>query len=344
MAYAAYMGSLGRTDILSDGPSDSSGTAGTALALRLELYRTMLLVRRFEERVVDLYSRAVIPGIAHVSIGQEAVAVGVCSVLKSDDYITSTHRGHGHCLAKGGRPDRMFAELLGKSDGYCAGRGGSMHIADPATGNLGANAIVGGSLGIAAGAALTAKRLANGRVSVCFFGDGAINEGLFSETLNMAALWDLPVVFVCENNQYGEYTASKHVTSGDMLDRGRAFGLSSVRSDGMNVLSVREAANVAVSKARAGQGPSLLVCDTYRFLGHGMSDPNRPYRTRQEEDEWRERDPIQNLGRDLEADGIDAELLAELDTSVREEIDAGVKFAQDSPLPSAADVSEHVYG
>jgi pyruvate dehydrogenase E1 component alpha subunit len=316
----------------------------TDVALRLGLLRQMLLIRRFEERVVALYRRAEIPGIAHVSIGQEAVPTGVCSVLERTDYITSTHRGHGHCLAKGARPDRMFAELLGKRDGYCGGRGGSMHIADPATGNLGANAIVGGSIAIAAGAALTAKRLGSAAVSVCFFGDGALNEGLFSETANMAAIWRLPVIFVCENNQYGEYTAAQQVTAGDMVERGRVYGINAASVDGMNVLEVRGAAAAAVERARAGEGPSLLVCSTYRYLGHGMSDPNRPYRTRDEEEGWRKRDAIARLQDKLQAGGVTPDRFDELDASVRQEIDEAVQFAQDSPLPTADAVSEHVYG
>src|SRR6059036_4026596 len=190
----------------------------------LHMYQQMVKIREFEEQVNELYMRALMPGLAHLYIGEEGVAVGVCEALRRDDYITSTHRGHGHCLAKGAAPDRMFAELLGKEAGYCKGKGGSMHIADPDTGNLGANAIVGGSAGIATGAAFSAKRLKTDQVAVCFFGDGALGQGLLYEVMNMAALWTLPVVYVCENNLYNEYTHFSEATAGSILDRPRSFG------------------------------------------------------------------------------------------------------------------------
>src|SRR5258708_28890544 len=193
--------------------------------LGVRLYRQMVRIRLFEEQVNELYTRALMPGLAHLYIGEEAVAVGICEALKNTDYVTSTHRGHGHCLAKGATPDRMFAELLGKDAGYCRGKGGSMHIADPATGNLGANAIVGGSAGIATGAALTAKRLGTGQVAVCFFGEGALGQGVLYEVMNLAALWKLPVIYVCENNLYTEYTHYSETTAGDILARGTAFGV-----------------------------------------------------------------------------------------------------------------------
>src|ERR1700687_3954735 len=187
--------------------------------LYLRMYRRMVMIRLFEEQVNELYTRALMPGLAHLYVGEEAVAVGVCEALRADDYITSTHRGHGHCLAKGAAPDRMFAELLGKESGYCRGKGGSMHIADPDTGNLGANAIVGGSAGIATGAALSAKMRGTDQVAACFFGDGALGQGLLYETMNMAALWKLPVIYVCENNLYGEYTSNKETIAGEILAR-----------------------------------------------------------------------------------------------------------------------------
>jgi pyruvate dehydrogenase E1 component alpha subunit len=312
--------------------------------LLAELFREMLLIRRFEERVLDMYGRALIPGISHVSIGQEAVPVGVCSALHRDDYITSTHRGHGHCLAKGARADRMFAELLGKTTGYCGGKGGSMHIADPDTGNLGANAIVGGSFAIATGAALSAQTRGSDQVAVCFFGDGAANQGLFFESMNIASIWSLPVVYVCENNQYGEYTAMTEVTAGELVDRGTALGVPSETVDGMDVEAVRASALVAVAHARAGEGPSLLVCDTYRFDGHGMSDRDRPYRSREEEASWKGRDPIERLaatfrrrfGRDPRDGGV-----AE---AVEAELEAAVEFASSSPYPDPAEVRTHVFG
>src|SRR5438067_939050 len=201
----------------------------------MRMYRRMITIRQFEEQANDLYTRALMPGLAHLYSGEEAIAVGVCEALRPDDYITSTHRGHGHCVAKGAALDRMFAELLGKEAGYCKGKGGSMHIADPDTGNLGANAIVGGSTGIATGAAFSAKRLGNGRVAVCFFGDGALGQGLLYEVMNMASIWKLPVIYVCENNLYNEYTPMQEVTAGDIATRGPAFGLHAVSADGQDV-------------------------------------------------------------------------------------------------------------
>src|SRR5678809_1698644 len=206
--------------------------------LLLRMYRRMVMIRLFEEQVNDLYTRALMPGLAHLYIGEEAIAVGVCEALRSDDYVTSTHRGHGHCLAKGAAIDRMFAELLGKEAGYCKGKGGSMHIADPDTGNLGANAIVGGSMGIATGAAVSAKRLGNGRVAVCFFGEGALGQGVVYEVMNMAALWKLPVIYVCENNMYNEYTHMSETTAGNIELRGPAFGVESHKVDGQDVRAI----------------------------------------------------------------------------------------------------------
>src|SRR5512138_1213597 len=204
----------------------------------LHMYRRMVMIRLFEEQVNDLYTRALMPGLAHLYIGEEAIAVGVCEALRTDDYITSTHRGHGHCLAKGAAPNLMFAELLGKEAGYCKGKGGSMHIADPATGNLGANAIVGGSAGIATGAAYASKYLKQGRVAVCFFGEGALGQGLLYEEFNLAQLWKLPVIFACENNGYNEYTHISESTAGDVVARAQAFGIATETVDGQNVREV----------------------------------------------------------------------------------------------------------
>src|SRR5271156_1477905 len=211
-------------------------------ARELRMYRTMVTIRLFEERVNDLYTRAIMPGLAHLYIGEEAVAVGICEALRADDYITSTHRGHGHCLAKGATPDRMFAELLGKRAGYCKGKGGSMHIADPATGNLGANAIVAGSVGIATGAAFSSRRLGNGRIAVCFFGEGALGQGVLYEVMNLAQLFKLPVIYVCENNLYTEYTHYSETTAGDILMRATAFGVEAVSVDGQDVRAVHSIA------------------------------------------------------------------------------------------------------
>src|SRR5215472_7132490 len=228
----------------------------------LRIYRRMQMIRYFEERVNDLYLRALMPGLTHLYEGEEAVAVGICEALRPDDYITSTHRGHGHCLAKGAKPDRMFAELLGKEAGYCRGKGGSMHIADPDTGNLGANAIVGGSAGIATGAAFAAKRLGNGRVCVCFFGEGALGQGVLYEVMNMAALWKLPVIYVCENNLYNEYTHFADTTAGEILTRATGFGLPTERADGQDVRAVHAAMQPLVDRARQGAGPSFLLANT----------------------------------------------------------------------------------
>src|SRR5216117_3153321 len=214
----------------------------------LRMYKRMLMIRLFEEQVNDLYTRALMPGLAHLYIGEEAVAVGVCEALRQNDYITSTHRGHGHCLAKGASLDRMFAELLGKEAGYCKGKGGSMHIADPDTGNLGANAIVGGSAGIATGAALSAKRLKPGQVAVCFFGEGALGQGLLYEVMNMASLWKLPVIYVCENNLYNVYTHDSETAAGDMLTRATAFGLHALSVEGQDVRAVYQTAKAVVDR------------------------------------------------------------------------------------------------
>src|SRR5437870_10284271 len=222
------------------------------------MYRRMLAIRLFEERVNDLYTRALMPGLAHLYIGEEAVAVGVCEALRTDDYITSTHRGHGHCLAKGATPRLMFAELLGKRAGYCKGKGGSMHIADPDTGNLGANAIVGGSAALAAGAAFSSKFLRQDRVVVCFFGEGALGQGVLYESMNLAQLWTLPVIYLCENNMYCEYTHYSETTAGDIPSRATAFGLASETVDGQDVRAVHAAASKMVERARRGDGPGFL--------------------------------------------------------------------------------------
>jgi pyruvate dehydrogenase E1 component alpha subunit len=311
----------------------------------LDLYRRMLLIREFEEQAQDLYSRTLIPGILHVSIGQEAVPVGVCAALRESDYITSTHRGHGHCLAKGADAGRMFAELFGKLDGYCRGKGGSMHIANRDVGNLGANAIVGGSIPIATGAALSAKLRKTGQVVVCFFGDGALNQGVFFESMNFASIWKLPVIYVCENNQYGEYTPIARVTAGNILLRGEAFEIPSVRADGMDVEGVYDTTREAAESARSGEGPSFIVFETYRFCGHGMSDRDRAYRTREEEQQWQQNcDPVARLRERLiktgqatrtELDGIHDE--------AKREISAGVDFGSRAAYPDPDEVAKHVF-
>jgi len=320
--------------------------AAVPAELAIRMYRQMVRIRLFEEQVNELYTRALMPGLAHLYIGEEAVAVGICEALKNTDYITSTHRGHGHCLAKGAMPDRMFAELLGKEAGYCRGKGGSMHIADPATGNLGANAIVGGSTGIATGAALTAKRLKTDQVSVCFFGEGALGQGVLYEVMNLAALFKLPVVYVCENNLYTEYTHFTETTAGDILTRGTAFGLQVEGVDGQDVRAVHAAAQRLVNRARRGEGPALLLCNTYRYTGHHVGDINREYyRSKQEEQEWKtKRDPIKNMGEWLILQKIaDPAALQKIEGEVRDEMKAAVEFAIAAPYPSPEEVDQDVY-
>jgi TPP-dependent pyruvate/acetoin dehydrogenase alpha subunit len=312
----------------------------------LRMYRQMYRIRLFEEQVNELYTGALMPGLAHLYIGEEAVAVGVCEALRPDDYITSTHRGHGHCVAKGAALDRMFAELLGKKAGYCKGKGGSMHIADPDTGNLGANAIVCGSAGIATGAAFSAKRLGTGQVAVCFFGDGAMGQGLLYEVMNMAALWKLPVVYVCENNLYNEYTHNSETLAGDPMKRGPAFGVPSDQVDGQDVRAVYEAAKRLVERARTGGGPGFLLCDTYRFHGHHVGDISREYyRSKEEEKEWKtNRDPIKILSSWLIEEQIaEGDALSRIEAEVQVEIEKAVQFAKDAPYPGVEEVDDDVY-
>ncbi len=325
---------------------DKAPVAGGEAEKLLEMYRGMLAIRFFEEQVNDLYTRALMPGLAHLYIGEEAIAVGICSALRADDYITSTHRGHGHCLAKGASPDRMFAELLGKESGYCRGKGGSMHIADPETGNLGANAIVAGSTGIATGAAFSAKRLGNGRVSVCFFGEGALGQGVLYEAMNLAQLWKLPVIYVCENNTYNEYTHYSETTAGDILARPKAFGIHAESVDGQDVRAVYSVAQNVVERARKGDGPGFLLCNTYRYRGHHVGDVNREYyRSKKEEQRWMsERDPIKLLGEWLVAENYaSAALLESIAAETQSSIDEAVKFAIAAPYPDLSEVQQNVY-
>jgi TPP-dependent pyruvate/acetoin dehydrogenase alpha subunit len=312
----------------------------------LHMYRRMYSIREFEEHANDLYLRALMPGLTHLYEGEEAVAVGICESLRPDDYITSTHRGHGHCLAKGAKPDRMFAELLGKEAGYCRGKGGSMHIADPATGNLGANAIVGGSAAIATGAAFSAKKLGNGRICVCFFGEGALGQGVLYEAMNMAQLWKLPVVYACENNMYNEYTHYSETTSGDILARPAAFGIPAESVDGQDVRAVHALASQFVERARAGAGPAFMLCNTYRYRGHHVGDINREYyRAKQEEQRWSsERDPINILGDWLIRQKFaDTAQLEKIQSDVKTEMNAAVEFAIAAPYPTIDEAEQDVY-
>lgn len=314
--------------------------------LLLEMYRRMVTIRKFEDAVYDAYSRGIMPGLAHLYSGQEAVAVGACLTLTPHDNITSTHRGHGHLLAKGGDPRRMFAELLGKAAGYNRGKGGSMHIVDMSLGILGANGIVAGGLGIAAGAALSAQVLGDGRISIAFFGDGALNEGLFYETANIASLWNLPLVYILENNQYGEYTACCRSTAGTALARAEAMDIPAQRVDGNDVLAVFHAATWAVGRARANQGPSFIECLTYRLRGHHTGDQGDTYgyRTQAEVEAWRERCPIRRLGGTLLGRGLATQAaLDQIDADIQQEIDDAVAFAKETPYPEATEVFDHVY-
>ena len=315
-------------------------------ALARRLYEQMRRIRTFEERVDELYRGAKMPGLAHLYIGEEAVAVGVCSALREDDYITSTHRGHGHCLAKGASVERMFCELLGKEAGYCRGKGGSMHIADHEHGNLGANAIVGGSAGIATGAAFSAKARGSGQVAVCFFGEGALGQGVLYEVMNMASLWKLPVLYVCENNLYNEYTHYSETTAGDVGARPAAFGLEVEEVDGQDVLAVLDASSRAVERARAGGGPAFLTCRTYRYQGHHVGDVDRRYyRSKAEEEEWRTlRDPLELLATRLAEHGIaDRSERERIDHKVAAEVAAAVESALEAPYPDPSEVDERVY-
>src|SRR3989449_9886473 len=267
-------------------PIETPTTIG--VETQLQLLEAMLRIRAFETAANQLYLSAKMPGLTHLYIGEEAVAVGVCSALCVDDVITSTHRGHGHCIAKGADVRRMFCELLGKEEGYCRGKGGSMHIADHANGNLGANAIVGGSAGIATGAAFAAQRRKTDRVAVCFFGDGAMGQGLLYEVMNMAALWKLPVIYICENNLYNEYTHNSETLAGDIVTRAAGFGVPGETVDGQDVRRVYETARAIVERVRSGAGPAFLVCNTYRFMGHHVGDVNREYyRSKKEEQMWK---------------------------------------------------------
>ena len=309
-----------------------------------EALRKMFLIRKFEEAAEQSYMRGLTHGTMHLSIGQEATAVGACMPLSDDDKITSTHRGHGHCIAKGADAARMLAEFFGKETGYCRGRGGSMHIADISRGNLGANGIVGGGIPIAVGAALSAQRLKTGTVALSFFGDGANNEGAFHESLNMASVWKLPVVFFCENNQYGMSTSTAQSTAvKSIADRASAYSMPGIVVDGNDFSAVAEASDEAVARARAGLGPTLVESLTYRFRGHSRSDRNR-YRTKEEIQEWMRRDPIAHMSELLESHGIAARREIErLELDVDREIEAAIDFAHKSPAPPATELTRDVY-
>ncbi|MDF3214413.1 thiamine pyrophosphate-dependent dehydrogenase E1 component subunit alpha [Mesorhizobium sp. M7A.F.Ca.CA.001.09.2.1] len=310
-----------------------------------QVLHKMYLIRRFEEGAEECYTRGLIHGTMHLSIGQEASAMGICMPLAEDDQITSTHRGHGHCIAKGAEVKRMFAEFFGKTTGYCKGRGGSMHIADVGKGNLGANGIVGGGIPIAVGAALSSKMMKTGKVVVSFFGDGANNEGAFHEALNMAAVWKLPVIFVCENNGYGMSTSTARSTAvKNIAERAAAYSMPGVIVNGNIFSEVAEASHQAVARARAGEGPTLIESKTYRHRGHSKSDRNR-YRTKEEIEDWMSnRDPITLFESELREFGfIDDKGIEAIRDAVAQEIAEGIEFAKASPSPDISETGNYVY-
>ncbi|MDY7040833.1 MAG: thiamine pyrophosphate-dependent dehydrogenase E1 component subunit alpha [Chloroflexota bacterium] len=316
----------------------------------VELYSKMLTIRRFEEKARDLLFAGELPGFVHVYLGEEAVAVGVCSNLRHDDYITSTHRGHGHLVAKGADPKRMMAEIFGRATGYCKGKGGTMHITDFSIGILGANGIVGAGLPIAAGAGLAAKMKGTDQVSVCFFGDGASNQGTFHESVNLSSAWKLPVVYVCENNRYGEFTPYRVATSvEDIADRAAGYAIPGIVVDGQDVVAVYEAAQEAIKRARAGEGPSLVECKTYRFEGHMAGEQallgERTYRSQDEVEFWmRERDPVANFRKQLlETETVTEAEVKDVEAKVEALIDEAVAFAKESPFPALEEALEDVF-
>lgn len=310
----------------------------------LHLYRKMVEIRKFETKVVELFADGMIPGFVHSYIGEEAVAVGACSNLNDDDYITSTHRGHGHLIAKGGHMDKMMAELFGKETGYCKGKGGSMHIADVDLGILGANGIVGGGFPIAAGAGLSAKMRGTNQVAVCFFGDGASNQTTFHEGINLASIWDLPVVFVCENNMYGISLSQKeHQHIKDISDRATAYGIPGVTVDGNDVIAVYEAVKEAVKRARQGEGPTLIECKTYRHRGHFEGDPT-VYRSEEEVEQWKKKDPIKRFRKKLlELGTVTEEELNSIDEEVDKMVEEAVEYAKKGKFPEPEKAVEDVY-
>ncbi|WP_163337533.1 thiamine pyrophosphate-dependent dehydrogenase E1 component subunit alpha [Desulfopila sp. IMCC35008] len=313
----------------------------------LELYTTLVKCRLFEERIVDLYARGQVPGLAHLYIGEEAMAAGVCGALRDDDYITSTHRGHGHVVAKGAGLDRMMAELYGKQSGYCKGKGGSMHIADMALGILGANGIAGGGLPLAVGAGWSAKWRKTDQVTACFFGDAASNNGTFHESLNLAAVHKLPVIFVCENNLYGISVAQeKHQVITDVSVRADGYGMPGVTIDGMDVTEVYKTTVEAVERARAGEGPTLIEGKTYRFRGHHEGDPNQGarYRDKSEIEIWKEKCPIVRLGKQLVKSKVATrKKLDQIHQKIEQDLDHAVQFAEQAEFPPIEDMYTDIF-
>jgi pyruvate dehydrogenase E1 component alpha subunit len=304
----------------------------------------MYTIRAFETMAEQSYAMGKIHGTMHLSVGQEACAVGAMATLRPDDLILSTHRGHGHCIAKGGDVKKMVAEFYGKETGYCRGRGGSMHIADVEGGNLGANGVVAGGIPLAVGVGLSIKMQRNDKVCLCFFGDGAVNAGAFHESLNMAAIWKLPVVFICENNQYAmSYSVKKAVAIDDIAKRAASYGMPGKTVDGNDVVAVYREVKRAVKRARQGEGPTFLVLETYRWKGHSKSDRNL-YRTKEEIEQWKQKDPIRRFReRLLEAGAITEEEVDQLQQEAQRIVDEGVRFAEESPEPSLDTIEEGVY-
>ena len=308
------------------------------------MYRKMVEIRLFEEKVFELYGQNLVPGTIHLYTGEEAIAVGVCSTLQKEDYITSTHRGHGHCIAKGAELKRTMAEILGKKTGYCKGKGGSMHIADFNIGMLGATAVVGAGLPIAVGAGLSVKLRGTDQVVACFFGEGASNQGTFHESINMASTWKLPVIFVCENNLYAMGTRQSRVMNiENIADRAVAYGIPGVVVDGNDVLAVYEATQRAVERARKGEGPTLIECKTYRHKGHSRVDPAK-YRPKEEVEEWLAKDPIKRFKEKLlQTNTLTESEIQQIEKDVSDEIEEAVKFAVESPYPAPEEAIDDVY-
>jgi len=311
---------------------------------KIKMYKDMLKIRQFERKVDQFISRGDITGTTHLYIGEEAVAVGAINALEKKDYISSTHRGHGHSIAKGSDVKEMMAELFGKSTGACKGKGGSLHIIDTDTNNLGANGIVGGGIPIAVGAGLAVEMQENDEVILSFFSDGAMNQGAFHEAANLASVWNLPVVFVCENNQYGMSTSvEKAFNIKDLAARAKAYNIPGVKIDGNKVLEVYDAVKEGVKRAREGGGPSLIVAETYRWKGHSKSDA-KVYRSKEEEQAWKDRDPIAQYEDELiNKELLDEDKIDEIKEEVDAEIDRAVEFAQDSPFPEKEDIYNDVY-
>ncbi|CQR73500.1 Acetoin:2,6-dichlorophenolindophenol oxidoreductase subunit alpha [Sporomusa ovata DSM 2662] len=310
----------------------------------LAFYETMMTIRAFESKAVELFADNQLPGFVHLYLGEEAVATGVCANLTNKDYITSTHRGHGHLIAKGGKVDLMMAELFGKATGYCKGKGGSMHIADVELGILGANGIVGAGQPISTGAAFACKYKKTDSVAVCFFGDAASNRGTFHEALNMATIWNLPLVFICENNLYGISNCQRdHMKVTDVADRASAYGIPGVVVDGNDVIAVYEAAAEAIERARRGDGPSLVECKTWRWRGHFEGDPGA-YKDPEEQAAWLKKDPIPRFEQKLmELKYATKSELEEIKAKVEKQIDAAILFSQNSPYPNPEDALTDVY-